>query len=469
MRTSHLRSLTALLASIALTGCAGFSGNQASVTVPTVHSLKGLHGLVHGGQQPVGYATVQIYQAGTSGYASGSSALIPSGSYSPGGASGCVSTGSTPAQSCYTYPVSDLNGNFNISNEYTCTHGTQVYLTATGGNPTPGLSNPAIAFVVALGLCDNIGPQTFTTLNEITTVGTVYALSAFMPVTGSGISPLSIGTTSTNKPGLVSAFGDVNLLVNTGYGTPMPSTSTLTLPSTQINTLADILGACINSGGSSSNSCSTLFSNALNADGTTPSDVLTAALNIARSPGNNVANLIGNIPAIGAPFAPYLSSANDLTLAVTYTGSGIASPTAAAIDATGNVWVTNATGNSVTVVSHNLATASNYTAGALNAPSAIAIDPTGNAWIANSGNSTLTELSSSGANMTGSPFTGGGLSNPSAVAIDGLGDIWLSNSTALSGNFDLSEFNSSGTPLSGTTGYLVSGVAAPVGIAISTR
>jgi hypothetical protein len=177
MRTSHLRSLTALLASIALTGCAGFSGNQASVTVPTVHSLKGLHGLVHGGQQPVGYATVQIYQAGTSGYASGSSALIPSGSYSPGGASGCVSTGSTPAQSCYTYPVSDLNGNFNISNEYTCTHGTQVYLTATGGNPAPGLSNPAIAFVVALGLCDNIGPQTFTTLNEITTVGTVYALS----------------------------------------------------------------------------------------------------------------------------------------------------------------------------------------------------------------------------------------------------------------------------------------------------
>jgi streptogramin lyase len=192
-------------------------------------------------------------------------------------------------------------------------------------------------------------------------------------------------------------------------------------------------------------------------------------LNIARNPGRNVANLIADIPAIGAPFAPYLSSANELTLAATYTGSGISSPTGTAIDAGGNVWITNAVGNSVTVVSHSLATANNYTAGAMNAPSGIAIDTSGNAWIANAGNSTLTELSSSGANMAGSPFTGGGLSTPTAIAIDGVGDIWLSNSTPIGSNYPISEFSPTGQSLSGSTGYIVSGVLAPVGIAINTK
>jgi streptogramin lyase len=108
----------------------------------------------------------------------------------------------------------------------------------------------------------------------------------------------------------------------------------------------------------------------------------------------------------------------------------------------------------------------------MNAPSAIAIDTNGNAWIANAGNSTLTELSSTNgtvANVTGSPFSGGGLSGPSSVAIDGLGNVWLSNATAVNGNYPISEFNSSGVAQSGSTGYIVSGVSAPVGIAINTK
>jgi streptogramin lyase len=470
MRISTLRSVTLLFTAATLAGCAGFSGNTAkSVSVPGTSSIKDVHGLVHGGQQPIGYATVQLYQAGATGYGAGAVGLIPSASYSPGGASGCVSSGSSPAQSCYPYPVTDANGNFDITGDYTCTKGTDLYFAATGGNPTTGVPNTASALMAGLGLCDNIGSQTYTTMNEVTTIGTVYALAAFMPVTGASISPLSIGASSTNQAGLASAFADVNTLVSTANGTAMASTASLTLPTTEINTLGDILAACINSGGNTSASCSTLFTNALNADGSTPVDVISAALNIARNPGRNVANLIADIPAIGAPFAPYLSSANDLTLAATYTGSGILSPTSAAIDAGGNVWITNSVGNSVTVVTHNLATATNYTAGIMNAPSAIAIDTTGNAWIANGGNSTLTELSSSGANVVGSPFSGGGLSTPTAIAIDGVGNIWVSNSTPIGSSYPVSEFFSTGTALSGTTGYIVSGVSAPVGIAINTK
>jgi hypothetical protein len=470
MRISTFLSTPLLLAVVALAGCAGFNANPAStVSSPGTSSIQGVHGLVHGGQQPIGYATVQIYQAGATGYGTGAVGLIPSGSYSPGGASGCVSTGSTPTQTCYPYPVTDANGNFNITGDYTCTKGTELYFAATGGDPTTGVPNTASGLMAGLGLCDNIGPQTYTTMNEVTTIGTVYALAAFMPATGSSISPLNIGASSTNQAGLASAFADINTLVSTASGTATASTASLTLPTSEINTLGDILAACINSGGNTSSSCSTLFANALNADGSMPADVISAALNIARNPGRNVANLIADIPAIGAPFAPYLSSANELTLAATYTGSGISSPTGTAIDAGGNVWITNAVGNSVTVVSHSLATANNYTAGAMNAPSGIAIDTSGNAWIANAGNSTLTELSSSGANMAGSPFTGGGLSTPTAIAIDGVGDIWLSNSTPIGSNYPISEFSPTGQSLSGSTGYIVSGVLAPVGIAINTK
>jgi hypothetical protein len=471
-RTTIFGSAALLVAAAAMTGCAGFStsaNTTATVSAPTTGSIKGLHGLVHGGQQPIGFATVQLYQAGTTGYGAGAQPLIPAGSYFAGGAKGCVSGN---GQTCYTSVVTDANGNFNISSDYSCTLGTQVYLTATGGNPTPGVPNSASGLMAGLGLCDNVNSSTNVLMNEVTTVATVYALAAFMPTTGSGISPLNVGSSSSNTAGLAAAFSDINTLVSISGGSPMPSTATLTLPSATINTLANSIAGCINSGGPSTSGCTNLFNAEPNADSTTPGDVITATLNIARNPSRAVSTVINNGTGVGAPFAPTVPSANDLTLAATYSGAGISSPSGAAVDASGNVWIANSGNNSVTVVSHNLATANNYNVGSMNAPSAIAIDTNGNAWIANAGNSTLTELSSTNgtvANVTGSPFSGGGLSGPSSVAIDGLGNVWLSNATAVNGNYPISEFNSSGVAQSGSTGYIVSGVSAPVGIAINTK
>jgi secreted PhoX family phosphatase len=208
-----------------------------------------------------------------------------------------------------------------------------------------------------------------------------------------------------------------------------------------------------------------LFQQTPNADSSLPTDTISAALNIVRNPQRNVANILG-IPVPNAPFQQATTSATDLTLAVTYTGSGIASPTALAIDASGNVWVTN-TGSgpntsSVTEISHTgttLSGTSGYSAGGINLPSAIAIDTAGNAWIANA-NSTLSEIDNSGNAVGTSPFSGGGLSTPTSIAIDGVGNLWLSNA----GN-TVSEFSSSGAPLSGS-GFVSSGLSAPVGVAI---
>ena len=91
-----------------------------------------------------------------------------------------------------------------------------VYLVATGGNPGLSASNPNLAEMAALGSCATLkanASTTFIQMNELTTVGAVYALAPFM----TGLA--SLGTSATNSPGLSFAFADVNVLVNNATGT----------------------------------------------------------------------------------------------------------------------------------------------------------------------------------------------------------------------------------------------------------
>src|SRR5438445_4103263 len=96
------------LFSFLLGGCA--QNQPGKVIEPLVR-----HSSVHGGQQPVSGATLQLYAVGTTGDGSAATALL------------------TQAV------TSDANGNFDITGAYTCpSASTLVYITATGGNP--GLS-----------------------------------------------------------------------------------------------------------------------------------------------------------------------------------------------------------------------------------------------------------------------------------------------------------------------------------------
>ena len=65
--------------------------------------------------------------------------------------------------------------------------------------------------------------------------------------------------------------------------------------------------------------------------------------------------------------------------------------------------------------------------------------------------------------MAGSPHTGGGIDAPDFITIDGFGNIWLANS----GVNSISELNSSGGPLSTSTGYTGGGLNQPSGIAVN--
>jgi hypothetical protein len=88
---------------------------------------------------------------------------------------------------------------------------------------------------------------------------------------------------------------------------------------------------------------------------------------------------------------------------------------------------------------------------------------TGNIWVSNKTGNSVTELSSGGTAVGASPFTGSGVSSPSGIAIDGLGNVWLSNS----GNSSVSEFSSAGVYTANYTPD--AGLSSPVGIAINAH
>ncbi|HWB32969.1 MAG TPA: hypothetical protein VG714_07345 [Acidobacteriaceae bacterium] len=433
----------ALLAATLLSGCGADVLKTATSEASTL-TAKPLQGTVMGGQQPVAGVTLQLYQAGTTGYGSAATPLGP------------------PA-------TTNANGNFNLP-AYTCTAGSQVYIVGTGGQPiaatdtTPAVTNNNLALMSGLGVCGGAGLAGFININELTTVATVWALSPFMA------SPTHIGASSSNAAGLAEAFAAINQLVTTTNGTtPGPALpSGATLPATEINTLADILEQCINSGGGvagDSSNCGNLFNLAPNAAGTVyPTDTITAAMNIAQNPGRNVSAL-NRLRSAAPVFQPALdvnSPPSAWTIAITYTAGGsLNAPSSIAADASGNIWIANKGSSSVTKLDNSGAVLAQTTAGSLSAPTAIAIDAAGNAWVAN-GNNTVTELNA--AATSGVAYSNNGLSAPASIAVDGNGNVWVANSTSSA----VSAFTSTGTALTGSP-FSGAGITTPVSVAVTPK
>ena len=438
-------ALASTILAALLTGCGmGTFNHAASVEAPIAAATGGaIQGTAFGGQQPVVGATLQLYAANLASYGGRATPLLPT---------------SSPIKT-------DAGGGFTITGQYTCpAPDAPVYLVATGGNPGLSANNPNLAEMAALGSCNTLkanAAKTFIQMNELTTVGAIYALAPFM----AGIA--NLGSSAANTTGLALAFADVNVLVNnstgTVGGTALPTGATL--PTAEMNTLADILTACVNSTGGHSGDgtpCGNLFAAATPPGGAAPTDTVTAALNIVQHPGQGVAALYNSVVP-SPPFQPTLSAApNDWTLAVTYAAGGLASPSAVAIDAGDNVWITNRAGNTATELAHSGAVLATSTA-TLNGPSAVAIDANGAPWIGNGLNNTLTHLTTAG--TVSATATGGGLNAPAGVAIDPQGNLWVANGGANA----VSEFTSAGAAVSPSTGYAPTGIVRPLGIAISAH
>lgn len=271
-----------------LTGC-GSAGHFAAGVTPDAPSVLMMKGNVHGGQQPVSGATIQLYAAGSGG-ASDGLAATPLISGAP------VLTGP--------------DGGFTITSRYTCpSSDTQVYLVATGGNPgmSDGTNNSALAMMAALGPCGNLTPNTFIFMNEATTVSSVAALTPFMSAYD------AVGSTPADAEAMVEDFALVNTLVNTTTGNaPGPITPVgFSVDQAKIYALSNVVAACINSAGGASGdgtACGWLFQYATPPGGTAPQNTVDALRNIAKFPTQNVASIFGLGTATG-PFQPTLASA----------------------------------------------------------------------------------------------------------------------------------------------------------------
>jgi sugar lactone lactonase YvrE len=261
-----------------LTSCA-----RTSIPVVPAVSVPGaaLHGMVHGGQQPVKNSSIQLYAVGSGGDGSASTPLL-------------------------SHPVlTDGGGNFNITGLYACpSASTLVYIVSIGGDPGMGANNPNLAEMAALGPCGNLSASTYIVITEVTTAASVYELAPYMT------SYSAVGHSGSDLADITAAFAAVNELVDiatgTTPGTGLPSGQGV--PVEQINTLADILASCVNSAGGTAGDPSVCGRLATYTGLTGQADTIAAMLQIARNPSLNTTGLYSLISP-NSPFQPALASA----------------------------------------------------------------------------------------------------------------------------------------------------------------
>ncbi len=388
---------------LALTGC---GAGVPAVSTPAGTSLSGA---IHGGQQPVSGATIQLYNIS-------------------------LAAGSGLATPMLRVPVfSDANGYFNFTGDYTCAHADdQVLLVAAGGNPglAPGTNNAALTLVTAVGRCGDLSATTFISIDEITTVAAAWALSPFLS------SATAVTTSPTNTAGLGNAFLNAHLLADPASGNLASLPAGLTVEAGKILALANSLAGCVNSSGGAA--CTPLLAAATPPAGAAPADTFSAALNIVKNPGSQVAAVY----AAGSAFAPYPTTLghapSDWTMSLSVSGGGLNEPAALAIDQPGNVWVASYAGVLSSFSPQGAAlSAAGYGVGTLSDSLAITIDPSNDIWVAIEDQPLHAGTNGSIAKFEGAldanpgqllgVFYDNSMEYPSALAADTNGDIFLSN------------------------------------------
>ena len=265
----------------------GLAGCGAGHPVSGGQPAKGaaLRGRVKGGEQPVTGSSLQLYATSTDGDGSRATPLLQ-------------------------HPVvTDNAGGFSITGAYTCPDAdTLVYLVATGGNPglAAGTNNPSLVLMAALGRCGELTASTFISLNEATTVASVFSLAEFTK------SSIEVGSTLGDEQVLANDFLLVRELVDLAAGQPPGASlpSGYSSPTRLINTLADAIAPCVNSAGGQSGDgspCGDLFATVAAAGDPPPTDTVSALLAMAKNPTSNTAAILGLVPAV-SPYQPTLSA-----------------------------------------------------------------------------------------------------------------------------------------------------------------
>lgn len=443
----------------ALIGCAS---QPDELSIPRSYTGS-LAGNVHGGQQPVSGAHIYIMQGSTNGYGQPAVNIgAPAVARARGGGTDTFGP----------YFITDTGGSFSISNGYTCSQNSLIYLLVLGGNPglEQGKNNSALALAAILGSCPALNTFQYSMpliqINELTTVAAVYSLSGFMS------SPIQISSsTSTNAVnGFTNAFSNSTQLVDIVTGTALSATRNKAglVPDAKLRTIANIIAPCINSDGAGE-ACQKLFGATTLSGVAAPTETISALLNIVHNPNNNVTALF-SLATPNAPFQPGLTNVpEDWSISLAFSTGG-ASPGNPAIDASGSVWLPDTLSSTLTVLdSLGNQIAKEFPLGGRFAnetiyitPPAVAIDSSGFGWL----NSSTTGIIESYSPSYGAGVAdGGGMKHGDAtfaIALDDNGNVFVSDPTAQL----VAAFDNNGQVLSGSSGFAVG--SAWSGIAVDT-
>ncbi len=306
-----------LLSLVFAVGCGAGNTLTSPATIAPNSQKLALQGVVHGGQQPVSGATIQLYAAGTpttgGGYGIGSTPLI---------------TG--------TLPVTDSNGGFSITGDYLPpVAASHFYIVASGGSPGVGMpANTNIALMAVLDGCNasiGLSPSLQIEINEVTTVAAVTALQPFMaaPATENTGAP-AIGAPASAYNALQDAFATANNLANITSGAALQhinSYATSDQNALVLNSVANTISYCINSS-LVDGQCASLAANARPASASfLPADTIQSAWYIAQNPTNNVPALFNLAPA-ASPFIGLSSPPASFSTPVVTSNSACQAPVA---------------------------------------------------------------------------------------------------------------------------------------------
>ena len=442
------RSFCALLcsASALLTGCA----NMAT-TAPSgdpFGAAASIQGHVHGGNQPIAFASIQLYAAGNTGYGSAGTLYATTTSADDGAGSwGFSKQANTDTMYAPT------------GNTWACpaTGNPYMYLIARGGNTQgthdSGVNNSAAVSFIGMGPCSGITASSFYDMNEVTTVASLAALQQYFNPNTDGIGAPS---TTQAQTGLKNAFTTIPLLASFLNGTAQTTTVgpyfTAVAEAPKVNTIANIMASCVNNPTVSNTQCTTLFGNAVPPAASltsqpsntfkAPTDVLQAAYFMLVNPSNGSTSRLSalfGLSSAAAPFQPSITNTpQDWTVGVTFYSTpglldcnttGVAyfhSESVVVTDASGHAVITNNGGGwpswtGVTPSGQIYGGLTNCTASAQSSQSTI--DPSGNVFLAT--NSSLIYDSALGK----SPILFNTPVVPSAIASDGFGNIFYTSTT----------------------------------------
>jgi hypothetical protein len=270
---SKLAMLT--LTSIVFVGCSLFVG-CSSRTIPADLALLAaakVTGKIHGGEQPVAGATIQLFDA-----TDGGAPLI-----------------SSP-------PVSDANGNFTITGLWSasnCQPSDQLYIVAQGGNPGSG-ENDDLLLMSAVGTCADLTASSSVSINEVTTVATIVAFQNFFDPTYSTTGGYIWG-------GDTPEYSHFLAMVDPGAGVAQPGPNQLML-----DALANSITPCVNLASNNGDNwqCDGLINDSGNEwrFAGVPLDSAVAVYSVIGQPTYAPTNVFNYAPS-NPPFVPTLVSA----------------------------------------------------------------------------------------------------------------------------------------------------------------